>query len=167
MKYLPFENISYSSQLDPEEILKRINEIIEPKKTFRMAGFFGNNKHKPYEGNTNGMAFNITRIIGYRNSFLPRIEGLIEKDFQGTKIGIKMRLHSFVMVFMFIWLGAVGLTCLACLTALLNNKDFEPLTLIPFGMLIFGYGLLTAGFKYESLKSKKYLAQLFEAEIEK
>jgi len=32
--------------------------------------------------------------------------------------------------------------------------------------LIFGNVLVTGGFKYESIKSKKYLTQLFEAEIE-
>lgn len=37
--------------------------------------------------------------------------------------------------------------------------------LIPFAMLVFGYALVTGGFKYESIKSKKDLAQLFEAKI--
>jgi|GEM_PF-3448503 len=47
-----------------------------------------------------------------------------------------------------------------------NDQNFEPVILIPLGMLVFGYVLVTGGFKYESVKSKKYLAQLFEAEIE-
>ena len=32
MKYLPFENITYRTKLELEEIQKRINEVIEPKK---------------------------------------------------------------------------------------------------------------------------------------
>ena len=68
MKYLPFENITYKSRLHSEEILKKIDEIIEPKKTFRISGVFGNNNHKPYEGNIVGNSFNITRLINYRNS---------------------------------------------------------------------------------------------------
>ena len=165
MKYLPFENITYQTKLDSEEILKRINEIIEPKKTFRMTGIFGSSDHKPYEGSVNGNSFSITRIIGYRNSFLPRIKGSIKKDFGKTVVNVKMRLHPFVLVFMFIWCGGVGLGFLAFLTSSLEKGTFEPAILIPLAMLLFGYGLTTGGFKYESIKSKKYLAELFEAEI--
>ncbi len=169
MKYLPFENITYQTKLETEEILNRINEIIEPKKTFRMTGIFGSSDHKPYEGSINGNTFNLTRIISYRNSFLPRIKGDIVKDFGRTKVNVKMRVNTFVIVFMFIWLGGVGIGCLAVLASgfKFGGQNFEPMTLIPFGMLIFGYALVTGGFKYESLKSKKYLAELFEAEIEK
>jgi hypothetical protein len=167
MKYLPFENITYHTKLDTEEILNKINEIIEPKKTFRMTGIFGSSDHKPYEGNINENSFDITRIIGYRNSFLPRIKGNIIKDFGRTKVNVKMRVHTFVIVFMFIWFGGVGIGCLAVLASMFGNQNFEPMTLIPFGMLIFGYALITGGFKYESIKSKKYLAELLEAEIEK
>lgn len=165
MKYLPFENITYQTKLDSEEILSRINEIIEPKKTLRMTGIFGSSDHKPYEGSINGSSFNINRIIGYRNSFLPRIKGNIEKDFGKTKVNVKMRLHPFVLVFMIVWCGGVGLGFLAFLTATIGKGTFEPAILIPLGMLLFGYGLTTGGFKYESIKSKKYLAELFEAEI--
>lgn len=131
-----------------------------------MTGIFGSGNHNPYEGSINGSSFKINRIIGYRNSFLPIINGVIEKDFNGTKIKVKMRLHTFVIVFMFIWFGGVGIGCLAFLPMIFNSQDFESMVLIPFGMLIFGYALVTGGFKYESIKSKKYLAQLFEAEIE-
>jgi len=77
-----------------------------------------------------------------------------------------MRLHAFVIVFMFIFFGGTGIGCLAVLPIMFIIPDFEPFTLAPFGMLIFGYAIATGGFKYESIKSKKYLAQLFEAEIE-
>ena len=165
MKYLPFENITYHTKLESEEILKRINEIIEPQKTFRMTGIFGSSNHRPYEGNVNGNSFSMTRIIGYRNSFLPRINGKIEKDFRKTEVNVKMRLHPFVLVFMFVWCGGVGFGFLAFLAASIGKGAFDPAILVPLGMLLFGYGLTTGGFKYESIKSKKYLAELFEAEI--
>tara|TARA_Y100001934_G_C12346411_1_gene773062 strand:+ start:1401 stop:1910 length:510 start_codon:yes stop_codon:yes gene_type:complete len=169
MRYLPFENITYLTKLELEEIQKRIDEVIEPEKTFRMTGIFKSSDHKPYEGTVDGNSFNITRIIGYRNSFLPKISGVIEKDLKGNKINVKMRLHVFVIVFMFIWFGICGVECLAVLAIGFNffSQNFQPITLVPFGMLIFGYALVTLGFKYESIKSKKYLAELFEAEIEK
>ena len=48
----------------------------------------------------------------------------------------------------------------------MESQSFEPLTLIPLGMLIFSYLLVTGGFKYESVKLKKYLSELFESDIE-
>jgi len=167
MKFLPFEKITYRTKLDSEEILNRIWEIVEPKKTFRMTGIFGSSsEHKPYEGSINGNSFSITRIIGYRNSFLPIIKGNIEENLRYTKVNVKMRLHISVFFFMSIWLGGVGIACIFFLASIFNNQEFEPAILIPFGMFIFGYVLLTGSFKYESIKSKKFLAELFEAEIE-
>jgi len=112
MKYLPFENITYNTLLNPDEILKRLSEIIEPKKTIRMKGMFGNNDHKPYEGRIIKNTFSINRIIAYRNSFIPTIKGIIKKDTNGTKVTVKMRLHEVAMVFMFIWFGGVGIAFL-------------------------------------------------------
>ncbi len=160
MKYLPFENITYRTKLEPEEIQKRINEVVEPKKTFRMTGIFGRRNHKPYEGSINGNSFSIMRIISYRNSFLPIINGIIEKDFNGNKINVKMRLNIFIMVFMFIWFAGVVIRCISVLASgfKFGSNSFEPMSLIPFGMIIFGYALVTGAFKYESNKSIKYLA---------
>ena len=166
MKYLPFENITYRTKLDSNEVLKRISEKVEPKKPFRITEIFWENNYKPYKGIVKGKTFNITRIIQYRNSFLPQIKGNVENDINGTKVNIKMRLHPIVLTFMIIWFSGVGIGFLLTLSILLSNKSFEPMTLIPFGMLIFGYALVTGGFKYESIKSKKYFNELFESEFE-
>lgn len=165
MRYLPFENIIYETELEPEEVLKRINGIVEPKKNFRNTGLLGNNSHKPYEGNVYGNIFNINRIIRYRNAFLPRIKGTIEKGTGLTIVKVKMNLHPFVLVFMFIWCGGVVLPFSALLLLSIKNGIFDPAILILLLMLLLGCGLTIAGFKYESIKSKHYLAELFEAEI--
>ncbi len=166
MKYLPFENIIYQTKLDSEEILKRINEVVEPKKTFRKTSFFGkSNNHKPYEGSVNRNSFKMSRIIEYRNSFLPIIKGDIEKQVSETKINVKMRLHPFIFGFILIWCGGVGFGFLIILAESIKKGVFQPFILIPFVMLLFAYGMTMLGFKSESIKSKKYLAKLFDAEI--
>lgn len=166
MKYLPFENITYKTRLDSEEILKRLTDITEPKRPLKKSVFFGSSNHKAYEGSIDVESFNIIRIIGYRNSFLPRIKGNIEKGYSGTKINVKMKLSPFVIAFMFIWFGGVGISCFAVLTLFSSRSNFDPTKLIPFAMLVFGYAIVTGGFKYESIKTKKYFAELFEAKYE-
>jgi hypothetical protein len=164
MKFLPTENITYKTKLKEEEIFGRLSDLIEPEKTFRF-GIFSSDSSKSYEGQINGQTFDIKRIIGYRNSFLPRINGIIERDFDGMTIKVKMRLHIFVIVFLCIWCGGVGLGCIAFLTQALGSSEFNPATLIPFGMLIFVYLLTMGGFKSESNRSKKDLQTIFEADI--
>lgn len=167
MKFLPFEDITYRTHLDSEEILKRLHEITEPRKTFRMKGIFGSEDHKPYEGSISGNSFDLTRIIGYRNSFLPVITGTVEDDPSGTRIYVKMRLHPIVMAFLAIWIGIVGIGCIIVFVSFLSSQKFEPMSLILVGMLIFGYIMPTGGFKFESAKTRKFFGGLFEAEIEK
>lgn len=166
MKYLPFENITYKTKLSSSEIIKRLNEVTEPRKLFRISDIFRSNNHKPYEGLIEANYFTISRIIRYRNSFLPKISGRIESEFTGTVITVKMRLNTFVLIFMSIWFTGVGLACFAVLAMALNGDSFSAFALIPFGMLLFGYAISTGGFKHESLKSKYYFAKLFEASIE-
>jgi hypothetical protein len=163
MKYLPFENIMYRTRLDPDEVKRRLSEVIEPERTPSLKELFlGRRNHKPYQGRIVHNSFQMVRIIGYRNSFLPRIKGSIEKDFSGTKVKVKMRLHPFVGVVMLIWLTVVAVLGVVFLASEGGNLSL----LFPFGMLLFGYALMTGSFKYESIKSKRHLAELFEAQME-
>lgn len=161
MKYLPFENITYQSKYNTQQILEKVEDILEPKKVFRITGMLGSD-HKPYEGFVSGNSFKMSRIINYQNSFLPTVTGFVEKDYNGTaKINVKMRLHFFVILFLCVWFGGVGIGVLAAL----SSQEFSAFSVIPFLMLFFGYALTTGAFKYESLKTKKYLADLFKAEV--
>ncbi|MCD6068554.1 MAG: hypothetical protein K0S33_3380 [Bacteroidetes bacterium] len=35
MKFLPIENLTFKTRLKEDEVVKRLEEIIEPEKTFR------------------------------------------------------------------------------------------------------------------------------------
>ena len=169
-KYLPFENYILTSYLPAYEIEKRIAANIEPKSTSIFSGF-NRNSTKPYEGQLVDKNFTISRIISYRNSFLPIIKGNISTYLGETQIRIKMRPATFVLVFMSLWLGIVGLVCIGIIfigllsfEALLQN-GFSLLLLIPFAMFIFGALLITLAFRAESKKSKEFLATLFEGQV--
>jgi hypothetical protein len=80
-----------------------------------------------------------------------------------------MKPSILVILFMCVWFGFVGLFCFGIfLMALLQfNKialsTFQPSTLIPYAMFIFGWCLCYFGFKAESKKSKDFLATLLSA----
>ena len=77
-----------------------------------------------------------------------------------------MTLHPLVMVVMAIWFGGAGIVCLVLLSTISSIKSFQPMILMPFGILVLAYALVMDGFKSESTGPKKYLARLFEAKIE-
>lgn len=163
MNLLPFENIVYKSKLDSEEILKRISEIIEQKRGFRIKTLLSEGNYKPYEGIIIDNEFNLNRIIGYRNSFLPQIKGIVIRKLNRTTVKVKMRLHIIVIIFMTFWFG--GLT-IGFLYTLFNKNNNDPTDWIFLILILIGYFLVTAGFKFESKKSIDFFAKLLEAEID-
>ncbi|MDX2070649.1 MAG: hypothetical protein SFV55_19635 [Haliscomenobacter sp.] len=164
MKYLPAENITFQSKLKEAELLQRLEDSIEPVRIFRF-GPFKQSETKPYQGKIVGHSFNISRIIGYRNSFLPRISGSIENTFSGSLIRVKMRLHVVIIAFLCLWGGIMGVVGILFLSQAFGSTDFDPMTLIPLGMLVVFYVVVMLAFKYESKLSKADLQSLFEAEI--
>lgn len=164
MKYLPAEDITYKTKLTATTLVQRLKDSIEPERAFRF-GLFQRRETKPYQGKVVGNSFNISRIISYRNSFLPRISGSIENTSGGSLIKVKMRLHVAVIIFMCIWGGIVGAVGFLFLSQAFGSTDFDPMTLIPLGMLVVFYVVIMLAFKYESNQSKADLQSLFEAEI--
>ena len=167
-KFIPFEKYTLSSKLSIEELQKRLNENVGPKRQLRF-GLLPKIYTKPYEGTIIENTFSINRTINYKNSFLPIIKGTFSKYPGQTQIEIKAKLHPFVLVFISVWLGIVGIVCVGMLLigALKFNEivkeGFSPMALIPFAMFLFGYLLVLLSFKYESKKSKQFLLSLLEA----
>jgi hypothetical protein len=165
MLLAPFERLTIETPLPPEEVRQRLAEVIEPRRMFR---FFSGN-HKPYQGELNDYRFEVTRIIHYRNSFLPVIKGEIRSGLGGSVIDITMHPHIFVIIFMIIWLGIAGSIFFGMLWAMLvaiwqsKGESLEGLVgiLFPMGFLMFGYLLVMGGFKFEAMKSKIFFQALF------
>lgn len=165
MKFFPFERLKITTKLSTDEAIRRVVNVTEPQRYFR---WFATD-HKPYEGKVEGYQFQISRVINYRNSFLPMIHGEILPEMRGSSIRITMRPHGLVIAFMIFWLGGVGFFFLMMLStfvsaAMQGTRGNPSALLIPAGMFAFGYLLIMGGFKFESAKSKKFFCELFEAE---
>ncbi len=173
MKLLPYEDIIYETKLEPEEVLKKIDNITESE-TFHKANkpilyqtiwYFKNRRHKPYIGSIDENSFNIRRIIDYRNSFNPRIYGTVEKESGKTKVYIKMRLQTLVIAFIIVWFAFIIQFFLGILTTSIKGQTFIPFIFLPPVMLAIAYAATFYFFNSESRHSKRYLAQLLEAKI--
>lgn len=160
MKYLPFERITYSTNLPQQEIIKKLSDVVEPKTIS-----FRRNSTKDYEGSVDTESFNISRVINYRNSFLSQISGTIQKNNCGTEIQVTMSLNGFVFLFAIVWCLMSSFTFIIVLMKGIRDEGITVEFFIPLIMLLFIYGLTMIGFKIESKKSKEYLKNLFEAEM--
>ncbi|NML39482.1 hypothetical protein HHL17_19935 [Chitinophaga sp. G-6-1-13] len=168
MKLLPIERYRLLTKLSPEEIKKLLEANVAPKSRGLQIKIGWNKpaSGKPYEGVVKSNSFEISRIIDYRNSFLPVITGDVSHEIVHTVVKIKMTLSIVVAVFMTLWMGGVVVGLVGCVIAIINGilsgSKFEPMLLIPFGMLIFGYLLVTLAFQNEASKSRKFLQDLLK-----
>jgi hypothetical protein len=150
--------VTIETALSIEEAQRRLAGAVEPRQVLRWSL---KPRSKPFEGSVDGEQFRISRVIGYRNSFLPQISGRIRQGPQGAVVEATLALHVVVMIFMAVWLLGVGCAGVAVLSATFSRGSFEPFGLIPLGMFVFGVLLCTLGFNFEASKAKALLRQLF------
>jgi hypothetical protein len=100
MKYRSWSLHSFEIQtlLSPKEVLDVVKANTEPRQFFRPSS-----ETKYFEGEVDEANFKMRRIIKYRNSFLPQINGAVDAVEMGSIVSVKMRLHGFVAVFSSIW----------------------------------------------------------------
>ncbi|MFT3982079.1 MAG: hypothetical protein QM687_16545 [Ferruginibacter sp.] len=169
-QFLPFEKYTLTTKLSETAIRERLANNVQPRRG--MFSYAGDRSGRPYEGTMNGNLFTISRIIQHRNSFLPVINGEISSFLGQTEIRIRMGLDGFVKVFIILWLSFAGLACIVTSAVLIAKpaaifkNDFPIGMLVPFFLFIFGFLLMLLLFKYESKKSRAFLAGLFEAKEE-
>ena len=164
MKLLPYEQYNLYTRLSPEEALQRLADNTEQGGTKKPVG---GKTVKPFRGQLTNETFSISPVIGYRNSFLPVLNGTYFRENGMTRIRTRLQLNDMVLVFCIIWLGIVGLCGILLpiseIGGALNGKRFDPMVFVPTGMFVFGYVLMIAAFKTESARSKKLLAKVLDA----
>jgi hypothetical protein len=164
MKLLPQKEIIYKSPLSVEEAIERITLAVIPTRSleYRLPA---NMAKRRYSGDVYGAVFKIQRAIGYRNSFLPQITGNIKEDGTGSVIQVTMQMHSFVKIFLLLYMGLPTLISIILLLSVLIGGEFTLLIFTP--LLFIGFGLLIShgGFSWEADTSRIDLKKIFEADI--
>lgn len=159
MKWPLQDRYQIYSLLAPETVVNRMTEACAPHQLIRRK-FWRTSSTKTFEGAVTGTSFQMQRVIFYKNSFLPRLEGEVLPDSTGTIIRVSARLPLFIHVFMIIWLAGVAFATLFTLPAFfIGGMKHFPL-LIPPGMLVFGIGLSVGAFQYENKKAKEELCRI-------
>jgi|LGVE01.1.fsa_nt_gb hypothetical protein len=162
MKILPSDRFEIETELPLETAVEILQSSVEAKKFIRFSS--GN---APFQGEISYDGFKITRIIHYQNSFLPVVTGKFLPGNSGVRVVVHLGLHPLVSAFMYFWFGGLGLGIIGIVAKFISKQIlFSPMLLIPFGMMIFGWALVSGGFWFEAKKQKSMLIKLLNgAEI--
>jgi hypothetical protein len=155
MPLLPYLKYEVISQKTPGEVQAALRTAVEPRRFLR----FGAGT-RPFEGEVEDHTFDLQRIIGYRNSFLPRIRGTIDAIPEGSRISVTMKLHPFVLVFLMAWLGFAAVGCGALLISSLRGSGPAFGAVGPAVMFVLGWAMAAGGFTFEERRATRLLADV-------
>jgi len=151
---LPWRRYEIFSHLAPAEVVAAMRNATERRRWFRRPF----RAVQGFEGIVAADSFLVSRIIRYRNSFLPFITGRVEPAAEGTKILISMRPHLLVLVFMAVWMA--GPIAIVVFVLFQRGPQGRSLGLLASGMAAFGYLLCSISFGLEARRALKMLHKI-------
>jgi len=150
--FIPYQRFEIKIKLSQDATREKLADIVEP----RQLGWRFSNEHKPFEGELEINKFKISRVIRYRNSFLPVLVGAIQDDLDASSLQVVARPNWFVIV---LW----PLLLLAFFYSTIISAETTNIGLILLFILFF-YAVPTFFFNLELNKAKKLLNEQFETE---
>ncbi len=165
----PFHRLRLETSIPAAYVLQRLQGVVVPRKWWRFSG-----SHPEFEGVVTGTTFKISRIINYRNSFLPIMAGEVHPRLQGgTRIDIEMRMAWLVALFMLLWAALPAAIVAAALLhvdlGLSKSGGPQHPSLQLFGaaaaMLLFGYMLCAIAFNIEAQRARTLLLKILDATL--
>lgn len=158
MWLLPYRQFTIETSLAPEQVETRLRDAIEPVRTFRLSP-----PERPLTGRLDGMAFDVMRSVRGRNSFRPRVRGVISPMRGGTRITGTMRLHDIVVVFVGAFVAMAGFVFLSGAALSVTNRQLEPMMLGALALLVFLFAMTVGGFVVEARRTFEELTRLVGA----
>lgn len=153
----PLRKFEFSTPMSTEHAARVLQEAVEPPRSW---GWPTSAKRGYFEGRVAGSRFKIIRIIRYRNSFVPIIDGNFRRDGLGTMVTVNMRLVWPVVP---IWFGII--LFLAWSSVSVNSRLAGPFgaRMLLLGMALFIYLVATIPFAIEVRIAMKLLLELLHS----
>ncbi len=103
--------------------------------------------------------FEISRVLGYKNSFGPVISVAVEPRAEGgALVAVTMRLRVVVALFSVVWMTGATLGGVASLVVAIRG---EPKALLGLVLPLAGALLIGGGFGFEAARAEKLLREMF------
>lgn len=153
MKLIPYHQFEIMAALSRTDALAAIASRLEERKWFRVTAMGAANDER-FDGSVTGNRFEFTRIMGYRNSFAPVVEGEVHDGGRFSRVVVTMR----PSVIVFVFLPVFALIFFAAFFAI-EGGAFWPALLAP--VLI--YAGVLGGFWFEANKIEQTLRRILKA----
>jgi hypothetical protein len=153
--FLPEKRFAIEAHDVPEVIRERLEAEVEPPRRFYLR-----KPERLFAGTVGPESFELRPVLGYRNSFVPFVEGSYRTGLDGTRVDVRLRLLRPVAVFMALWLSfAAMLVAIAAIAAAHDplRLGFVALALAFFGV---GYACMTVLFWLEARRTRTKLERL-------
>jgi hypothetical protein len=137
----PYQRQIWHSALAPDEARAVLSAQLADVPFYRSAG------SRPLRGRFEGERFRCSRVIGYRNFFLPVVTGRLSPEGQGTRVELLFRAPIFASAFLGVWtLGIVAVV----LGIVSGRATGEAARLGAFTLPLLAIGIAIAGFAFGS-----------------
>lgn len=143
------------SVLSTAAALEALKAHVEPRRMFRM-NFPSSANDKRFQGAVDGANFNITRVIGYRNSFLPQVTGTVRAAGSRSVVDVEMKLFAPVLILVVV----IAAMLLLIIGAVAFEGDLAALASLLI-MPPLAYGLVLWAFWFEAEKQERALREIF------
>lgn len=162
MKLLPRDRFSIQTLQPLPVVIEKLEPHIEAPRI--RWGF--SRKHALYTGTISSSGFTIRRIIHYRNSFLPRIQGQFEPSAQGTIVHITMGLHPLVIAFLLVW-GSLWYTTAIPITlsGFMTGDVLLEMSVLALGAPLAAILIFWLAFWAEAKRSRRELTEIIQGQF--
>jgi hypothetical protein len=145
------------STFDAETCKARLNaELASPWDFFSKRAFIGR---------AGDRRVSVRKNINYRNSWQTVFVGSLKPTSQGTRLIGRFRLNLFVIAFMAVWFGFVGLACFAFVGEAFSGDIDAWIAVTPIGMVVFGLVLVKGG-QYLARNERDEILRFFEGVVD-
>ncbi len=157
VKWVPQHRFEIQSSLSPSAAIEALKGHVEARRMLRV-GFPSSANDKRFQGVVGADDFQITRVIGYRNSFLPQVSGKVRGVGSRSVIDVEMALFAPVIILV--------IAIMAMLLLIVGVVAFEGDVLGLVSLLIMpalAYGAVLWAFRFEAEKQERALREIFQA----
>lgn len=157
VRWTPHHRFEIQSKLSQTAAIEALKAHVEARRLFRI-GLPSSANDKRFQGEVGLDSFSITRVIGYRNSFLPTVTGKVQAVGSRLVISVDMQLHVIALVLMII-IGAMLLLVVGAVTYEADVMGLMSLLIMP----VLAYGIMNFAFWFEADKQERALREIFQA----
>jgi hypothetical protein len=162
------QNLTFHSALSPDAVLATLARTTDEESMtpFSLSGFKGK---QAFLSRVDANRFRLRKRISYRNSFARHLVALLTPDSGGTRIEAHFAMSFFVRGFMIMWFGLLAVIEISAIITTaaplslgrhLSTDQYVSL-LLPTGMLIFGWLLVSFGLRL-SRKAEREMIEFVE-----